>query len=226
MLLYINHPKSNPPCGVQELVPLLDGGVGEGRSNPPYDPPFHFQPGTTGWVGTNFRTLGSRTLPLGDSGHLSRWPGTRRGRARGAHFSGTGRAGPPPERQNHGSPDGAPGIRGPAPAIGRAPVFSIVTWLNLFILLNFYGPCMSEYEWEARRVPRAPPTGIIGEYRPAPNPASAFAALEFPREHLGWVIGPVSGREDEGRPGARTRGSVRRRREADLEPAPDRPAPL
>jgi len=47
---------------------------------------------------------------------------------------------------------------------------------------------MSEYEWETRRVPKPPKVELFANYRPHHRAVAEFAALEHPREHVGWIL--------------------------------------
>ena len=47
---------------------------------------------------------------------------------------------------------------------------------------------MSEYEWEARRVPRTNRPEPWSAYRPRAREVAEFLALEHPREHVAWVL--------------------------------------
>jgi hypothetical protein len=47
---------------------------------------------------------------------------------------------------------------------------------------------MVEYEWEVRRVPRAPEVRGPGGTRLRKGPAAEYAALEFPGESVAWVV--------------------------------------
>jgi len=47
---------------------------------------------------------------------------------------------------------------------------------------------MSDYEWEPRRVPRPPKAELLANYRPHYRAVAEFAALEHPRESVGWIL--------------------------------------
>jgi hypothetical protein len=47
---------------------------------------------------------------------------------------------------------------------------------------------MTEYEWEPRRVPRPTKTEFLANYHPHVREVAEFAALEHPREHVGWLL--------------------------------------
>jgi len=47
---------------------------------------------------------------------------------------------------------------------------------------------MTDYEWEPRRVPRPPKTELLANYRPHYRAVAEFAALEHPRESVGWIL--------------------------------------
>jgi hypothetical protein len=47
---------------------------------------------------------------------------------------------------------------------------------------------MTEYEWETRRIPRPPTAELLANYRPHYRAVAEFAALEHPREHVGWIL--------------------------------------
>jgi hypothetical protein len=47
---------------------------------------------------------------------------------------------------------------------------------------------MTEYEWEVGRVPRAPDARGLGGHRSRKGPVAEYAALEFPRESVAWVL--------------------------------------
>ena len=54
---------------------------------------------------------------------------------------------------------------------------------------------MSEYEWEVRRVPRVRDERGLGGHRHRSGPIAEFAALEFPRESITWVMNTRHGLE-------------------------------
>ena len=47
---------------------------------------------------------------------------------------------------------------------------------------------MSDYEWEARRVPRTTRPEPWSAVRPRAREVAEFLALEHPREHVAWVL--------------------------------------
>jgi hypothetical protein len=47
---------------------------------------------------------------------------------------------------------------------------------------------MSEYEWEARRVPRTTRPEPWAVSRPRAREVAEFLALEHPHEHVAWVL--------------------------------------
>jgi hypothetical protein len=57
---------------------------------------------------------------------------------------------------------------------------------------------MADYEWEVRRVPRAADLNMLERSRLRRSPVGEYAALEFPRESLTWVVRTQALREAEG----------------------------
>lgn len=47
---------------------------------------------------------------------------------------------------------------------------------------------MTDYEWEARRVPPTPRTTPLGEQGFRADALSEYLALECPRESVGWLL--------------------------------------
>jgi hypothetical protein len=63
---------------------------------------------------------------------------------------------------------------------------------------------MTEYEWEIRRIPRAPDVRhLVGHYHHRKGPIAEYAALEFPRESVTWVAKPDPNHERGRSAGAR-----------------------
>jgi hypothetical protein len=54
---------------------------------------------------------------------------------------------------------------------------------------------MTEYEWEVGRIPRAPDGRGLGGFRSRKGPIAEYAALEFPRESVAWVLKAEPNRE-------------------------------
>ncbi len=51
---------------------------------------------------------------------------------------------------------------------------------------------MTEYEWDAPRVPRARLPRSPDSLRPETSPVAEYVALEFPRESVTWLLAPRS----------------------------------
>jgi hypothetical protein len=58
---------------------------------------------------------------------------------------------------------------------------------------------MPEYEWEANRFPRPAKVAGVGGFRFGWGPVAEYAALEFPRESLAWVVKLEPPRDPKGR---------------------------
>lgn len=55
---------------------------------------------------------------------------------------------------------------------------------------------MTEYEWEVRRVPKAPIGRVPLVLHGRRHPISEYVALEFPRESVTWVTSRPSSAEE------------------------------
>jgi hypothetical protein len=54
---------------------------------------------------------------------------------------------------------------------------------------------MVEYEWEVRRIPKAPDARSFGVFRLRRSAITEYVALEFPREAVAWVVNTRRDRE-------------------------------
>jgi hypothetical protein len=73
---------------------------------------------------------------------------------------------------------------------------------------------MVEYEWEVGRLPRAPSTRSLAVSRLRRSEIAQYAALEFPREGVAWVVNTERDREQKPPNVVRSRATRPVRRES------------
>jgi hypothetical protein len=73
---------------------------------------------------------------------------------------------------------------------------------------------MVEYEWEVGRLPRAPSARSLAVSRFRRSAVAQYAALEFPREGVAWVVNTERDREQKPPTVVRARATSPVRRES------------